>query len=83
MPPPSRPRPGRDDPAVTDTALFSGTCGLPGGMKFFGAEHVVVATDAPFGPIGPTLAALDGFDLSAEDRHLITCGNAARMLRMS
>lgn len=65
-----------------DTALFGGTCGLPGGLKFFGAEHVVFATDAPFGPIGPTLAALDGLDLSAEDRRLITCGNAERLLRM-
>lgn len=63
-----------------DTALMGGTCGLPAGLRFFGADHVVFATDTPFGPIGATLEALDAQDLSEADRHLILHGNAARLL---
>lgn len=66
-----------------DTALMGGTSGLPGGLRFFGADHVVFATDAPFAPIAATLAALDTLDLSAEDRARILHGNARRLLRLS
>lgn len=65
-----------------DTALMGGTCGLPAGLKFFGPEHVVFATDAPFAPIRATLDALDAQDLSDTDRRLILHGNAARLLRL-
>ncbi len=34
-----------------DTAMFGGKNGLPCGIEFFGADHVVFATDAPLGPI--------------------------------
>lgn len=63
-----------------DTAMFGGTCGLPAGLKFFGAEHVVFATDAPFGPIRPTLDALEQLELGTEDRQKIMTGNAERLL---
>ncbi len=66
-----------------DTALMGGTSGLPGGLKFFGADHVVFATDAPFAPIDATIAALDTLDLSAEDRAKIMHGNARRLLRLA
>ncbi|RJL14823.1 amidohydrolase family protein [Paracoccus siganidrum] len=63
-----------------DTALMGGTSGLHAGLKFFGADHVVFATDTPFAPIGPTIAALDGLDLTPEDRRKIMSGNALRLL---
>ncbi len=66
-----------------DTALMGGTSGLPAGLKFFGADNVVFATDAPFAPIKATLDALDELDLTAEDRRKILSGNAARLLNMS
>ncbi|MDF1555063.1 MAG: amidohydrolase family protein [Deferrisomatales bacterium] len=66
-----------------DTAMFGGTSGLPSGMSFFGTDHVVFATDAPFGPIGPTLRALEQLDLSLEDRRKILSGNAQELLGMT
>ncbi|RWE38312.1 MAG: amidohydrolase [Mesorhizobium sp.] len=65
-----------------DTALFGGTAGLPSGLKFFGAEHVLFATDMPFGPILPTYAALDTVDLDAGDREKILGGNIKALLRL-
>ncbi|MGA7853053.1 MAG: amidohydrolase family protein [Candidatus Acidiferrales bacterium] len=46
-----------------DTALFGASRGLRCGLDFFGYEHVVFASDAPFGPIAETrdaVADLDG-----------------------
>ena len=65
-----------------DTAMFGGTSGLPAGLRFYGAGHVVFATDHPFGPIGPTLAALDTIDLAPVEREAILHGNAAALLRL-
>lgn len=66
-----------------DTAMFGGTCGLPSGMAFFGADHVVFATDAPFAPIAATIKALDSLQLNDEDRRKICVGNAERLLGMT
>jgi predicted TIM-barrel fold metal-dependent hydrolase len=65
-----------------DTAMFGGASGLPSGLKFFGADHVVFATDAPFAPIRETYDALDQLELSAEDRRKITSGNAQKLLKL-
>jgi uncharacterized protein len=65
-----------------DTAMFGGMCGLLSGLDFFGTDHVVFATDAPFGPIRPTCEALDQLELSAADRRKIMSGNAQRLLRL-
>ena len=65
-----------------DTAMFGGTAGLPSGLKFFGADHVVFSTDSPFGPIGPTYDALGTLDLSSADREKILSGNARKLLRL-
>jgi aminocarboxymuconate-semialdehyde decarboxylase len=65
-----------------DTAMFGGEAGLPSGLKFFGADHVVFATDAPFGPVGPTLDALNRFELDPLDRNKIISGNAENLLGM-
>jgi aminocarboxymuconate-semialdehyde decarboxylase len=66
-----------------DTAMFAGgvhatRCGL----EFFGADHVVYATDTPLGPIAPTIKTVKGLGLSAEDECKIFCGNAEKLLKM-
>lgn len=66
-----------------DTAMFGGTSGLHSGMAFFGADHVVFATDAPFAPIAETIKALDRLQLSSEDRRKICSGNAEKLLGMT
>jgi uncharacterized protein len=66
-----------------DTAMFGAATGLPSGLTFFGSDHVVFATDAPFAPIGSTIKALDELNLSAGDRSKIVCGNAEKLLSMS
>ena len=68
-----------------DTAMFGG--GVPAtrcGYEFFGAEHVVFATDAPLGPIAPTIKtsrkALGPAGRRATRRS--SAGNAERLLNM-
>jgi predicted TIM-barrel fold metal-dependent hydrolase len=46
-----------------------------------GADNVVIATDTPLGPVKPAIDALNKLDISAEDRHKIFAGNAAKLLR--
>jgi len=65
-----------------DTAMFGGTYGLPCGLSFFGAEHVVFATDAPLASIPVHIKALDGLNLDATTRQKIMQGNAERLLNM-
>ena len=65
-----------------DTAMFGSDTGLHAGLRFFGADHVVFSTDAPFAPIAETIASLDALGLSAEDREKITSGNARRLLKL-
>ena len=65
-----------------DTAMMGGTAGLPCGLKFFGSEHVVFASDAPFGDIAPALKALNDLPLSVEARNQIMYGNAERIVKM-
>lgn len=65
-----------------DTALFGGTAGLPSGLKFFGPDRVVFATDAPFAPIRETYDALGTLELNDIDRDKILQGNALRLLNL-
>ena len=65
-----------------DTALFGARqrrfrCGL----DFFGADHVVFATDAPLGPIAKTIAAVDALELDRATQRKIMSENAERLLR--
>ena len=65
-----------------DTALFGGGIqAVRCGLEFFGAEHVVFATDTPLGPIAPTIEAIRRLDISENDRYKIYCGNAERLLK--
>jgi aminocarboxymuconate-semialdehyde decarboxylase len=50
------------------------------GLEFFGAEHVVFATDTPLGPIAPTIEAIRKLDIAEGDRRKIFAGNAERLL---
>lgn len=69
-----------------DTALFGSKAATECSLAFFGAEHVVFASDAPFDPekgpmyIRETIAILDALDINEADRALIYHGNAERLL---
>jgi predicted TIM-barrel fold metal-dependent hydrolase len=66
-----------------DTALFGGGIhAVRCGLEFFGADHVVFATDTPLGPIAPTIDTIRRLDVSDGDRRKIFSGNAERLLKL-
>jgi predicted TIM-barrel fold metal-dependent hydrolase len=71
-----------------DTALFGAHEATKCGLRFFGAEHTVFASDAPFDPEGGrayiryTIDILERLDLSPFERHAIYEGNIRRLCRM-
>jgi predicted TIM-barrel fold metal-dependent hydrolase len=58
------------------------------GLEFFGVDHVVFASDAPFDPekgpmyIRETIAVIDRLPLSAAERERIYWRNAAALLKL-
>jgi predicted TIM-barrel fold metal-dependent hydrolase len=65
-----------------DTALFGGGIhAVRCGLDFFGADHVVFATDTPLGPIAPTIESIRRLEIADGDRHKIFAGNAERLLK--
>jgi len=65
-----------------DTALFGGGIhAVRCGLEFFGAEHVVFATDTPLGPIAPTIEVIKRLEIAEADRRKIFAGNAERLLK--
>jgi uncharacterized protein len=72
-----------------DTAVFGSRAATECGLKFFGADQVVFASDAPFDPEGgplyirETLKVIDSLDLDANDRRKIYQGNAERLFNRS
>lgn len=68
-----------------DTAVFGSRAATECGFKFFGADQVVFASDAPFDPEGgpmyirETIKVIDSLDISAADREKIYHGNAERL----
>src|SRR5947207_23963 len=64
-----------------DTALFGAGNGLSCGLDFFGADHVVFATDAPLGPIAKTIEAVEKLGLDPAVRRKIMHGNAEQLLQ--
>jgi uncharacterized protein len=64
-----------------DTAMFGGVHGVRCGLEFFGPERVVFATDAPLGPIRPTIAAIERLGLSEADQRKIFAANAAKLMK--
>jgi predicted TIM-barrel fold metal-dependent hydrolase len=64
-----------------DTALFGGGIhAVRCGLEFFGADHVVFATDTPLGPIAPTVETIKRLEVPESDRHKIFVGNAERLI---
>ena len=71
----------------TDTALYGNTAGLMCAFDFFGADHLLFGTDAPFG--GPligangctneTMVAIEKMNVSDDDKEKIFYGNAIRL----
>jgi predicted TIM-barrel fold metal-dependent hydrolase len=71
-----------------DTALFGSYDATVCGLAFFGADHVLFASDAPFDPekgpmyIRETIGVIDRLSLSDPEREKIYWRNAAAMLRL-
>ena len=72
-----------------DTALFGAYDATVCGLRFFGTDHVLFASDAPFDPekgpmyIRETIAIVDRLPVSEEDRARIYWRNAAALLKLS
>jgi uncharacterized protein len=65
-----------------DTALFGDSLGLDCALEFFGPDHMVFASDAPFGPIKLHTDAIAARDFDAKTRAAITRGNAETLMKM-
>lgn len=71
-----------------DTALSGSAIGARCGLEFFGADHVVFASDCPFDPEGgpmyirETIKVLDGLDIDETDRAKIYAGNIRGLMRL-
>ena len=72
-----------------DTALFGAYDATVCGLKFFGADRVLFASDAPFDPeqgpmyIRETIAIVDRLPVSDGEREQIYWKNAAALLKMN
>jgi predicted TIM-barrel fold metal-dependent hydrolase len=68
-----------------DTALFGALDATRCGLRFFGVDHTLFASDAPFDPEGgrayirDTIAIIERLELSASERHAIYEGNLRRL----
>jgi predicted TIM-barrel fold metal-dependent hydrolase len=71
-----------------DTALFGAFEATKCGLKFFGPERVLFASDAPFDPekgsmyTRTTIEIVDRLEISPEERQAIYEGNARRLLKL-
>ena len=71
-----------------DTATFGSRRAIDHAIEFFGIDHVLFASDAPFDPEGgpmyirDTIAAIDALGLGAADRAKLYHGNAERLLKL-
>ena len=68
-----------------DTAVFGSKAATECGLKFFGTDQVVFASDAPFDPEGgslyirETLKVIDSLSITDAERQKIYQGNAERL----
>jgi predicted TIM-barrel fold metal-dependent hydrolase len=71
-----------------DTALFGAREATICGLKFFGVDRVLFASDSPFDPekgsayIRSTIEIIDSLDIKAGERQAIYEGNARRLLKL-
>lgn len=69
-----------------DTATFGSRPATMCALEFFGTEHILFASDAPFDPeqgpmyIRETIKVIDSLDISDDDRRKIYHGNAINLL---
>lgn len=72
-----------------DTAVFGSRAATECALSFFGVDHMVFASDAPFDPekgpmyIRETIKVMDELDISEEDRAKIYHGNAIKLLGLA
>jgi predicted TIM-barrel fold metal-dependent hydrolase len=72
-----------------DTALNGGVAATKCGHSFFGSEHAVFATDAPFDAedgrllIRTTIAAVQALEIDQAEKDKIFFGNAKRLLKLN
>ena len=72
-----------------DTATNGSTAAAACGLEFFGPDHSLFATDAPFDPEGggllirETINAVDKLDIDAETRAKIYSGNLERLIKLT
>ncbi len=71
-----------------DTALFGAYDATVCGLRFFGADRVLFASDSPFDPekgpmyIRETIGIVDRLPITPEERERIYWGNAVRLLKL-
>jgi aminocarboxymuconate-semialdehyde decarboxylase len=71
-----------------DTALFGAAAATECGLRFFGADRVLFASDSPFDPergplfIRETIKVIDGLPISDDDRERIYWRNAVELLKI-
>ena len=69
-----------------DTVLGGSSSALRCGLDFFGADHVVFASDCPFDPeegpmfIREGIRSIEDLDLNADDARKLYFGNASKLL---
>jgi aminocarboxymuconate-semialdehyde decarboxylase len=66
-----------------DTAMHGAVNPVRCGLEFFGPRNVVFASDAPFSQIRKNIDAIYRLGLGEEERRMIFCGNAERLMRMT
>jgi aminocarboxymuconate-semialdehyde decarboxylase len=72
-----------------DTALCGGRAGTVCGIEFFGVDHVLFASDAPFGPEGgagyirSTMKVVASLDLADAEKERICWRNAMSFFGLS
>ena len=69
-----------------DTAILGNPAALLLAVDYYGVDHVLFGTDAPFGilPAGATtqiVEAIDAMGLGDDDRQAIMCGNYRRLVK--
>ena len=71
-----------------DTALFGARDATMLGLRFFGTDRVLFASDSPFDPekgsayIRWTIEIIDSLDITPEERYAIYEGNARKLLKL-
>ena len=66
-----------------DTAMFGSSSAFPTGIDYFGPNHIVFSTDAPFAPVAATFESLKRMELEAGVQKKLYKENAERLINRS